>query len=203
MGSGASFINNQQNKYTIRYIQSLSTNNRRKIANVSSRTIVTNIIHQQQLNPLKQLKNYTFNPSNVRLPCVCPICFQDQKKNDKVQEIFTTLYDIKYHYVNCHTCTFSNLLIQESYNSLNRPSALFQSLQYLGPSEIIDISNTCSWLYIACESNQLWRPWGKGVYSRVFKTYQRSKNALSLVKVTGKVMEESHKNLNRAKNQLT
>jgi hypothetical protein len=190
MGSAAS--THQTNPPpSIHYLATCSSNERKRISSLPQHQLF-NIIQSVAIPRLTSNVHPTTTP---KFPCCCPF------KCDTPHEKYFTKYDLKFHIQDNHICSFVQLLQEPKRSSSN--VALVQSLMYLNPGELIDVSNTCSWLYLASESRLLWRPWGKGVFSRVYKTYQVANRASALVKVTGKVMKSAQQQLNQALKNVT
>ena len=197
MGSAASLTNNHEED-TISWLTALSTNERVNIANLPSQKLLSfaQSIEKHRSNRHTWIKVRSL----AALPNTCACCTSTER--------FFTLGDLHFHFKDNHLCSYFKLLDFDPNPSTlalssNTPHPLHRSLQFLSPADLIDVSTACSWLFVACESSWLWSPWGKGTFSRIYKTYVKSSRASSIVKVTDIVMKASQKKLTLERRNLT
>ena len=168
---------------------SVSSNDRRHYSQQPSSSI-TEHIRQLEDRSIRR----PFLPSTT-FPCSCSYCNKD---NTLPPEKFLSQGDLLFHHRDNHTPHFLRLL-----DDTTSTDSLIQSLTFLSPGDLLDISNTCRTLYLACESSLLFKPYGKGVYSRIHKTYIVSKRASSLAKTCGIVMQSHGSKLRNDRKNLT
>jgi len=173
-------------------IMESTTNVRRRIAQQPAAILLQ---HARQIESQRSSRRTSskINSEVIKIPYICRFCHFDPP------ELFLTQGDLQFHHDDNHTNHFLKLLDDNT----RKGDALIRSLQFLGPGDVIDLSSTCRFLFATCESAELFKPWGKGVYSRIQKTYTTAQRGSTLAKVTGIVMRTSCSQLKRARQQLT
>ena len=189
MGAGAlsGVEHTLQGDNNFKDLLTISTNSRRRLAALPPSKLLSIARTVESEHPTRR----PFSPL-LTLPSACQYC--------PATTIFLTQQDHRFHFRDNHSPTILKLLDDDKTTNKN---VLLRSLTFCHPGDIIDLSITCKWMYVTCESSILFPPWGKGVLSRIRKTMIVSTRASTLAKVTGLVMQETGSKLRIAKNQLT
>ena len=187
--SGVEHTLHQDNNF--QDLLTISTNSRRRLAALPPSKLLS--IARTVESELPTTRR-PFSPL-LTLPSACQYC--------PATTIFLTQQDYRFHFRDNHSPTILKLLDDDKMNKTTNMNVLLQTFTFCNPGDIIDLSSTCKWMYVTCESSILFPPWGKGVFSRIRKTMIVSTRASALAKVTGLVMQETGSKLRIAKNQLT